>query len=65
MQKIQQAYSQMQWDDAERYALQAQRLAPQAPETFYFLQWWPIRKVAMPQVNLWQGAGSVLRKPMP
>lgn len=37
MQKTQQAYSQMQWDDAERYALQAQRLAPQAPETFLFL----------------------------
>lgn len=37
MQKTQQAYSQMKWDDAERYALQAQRLAPQAPETFLFL----------------------------
>ncbi|OIF94557.1 hypothetical protein A7N09_34750, partial [Acinetobacter baumannii] len=37
MQKTQQAYKNQQWSEAERYALQAQRLAPQAAETYLFL----------------------------
>ncbi|MDC5528051.1 tetratricopeptide repeat protein [Acinetobacter baumannii] len=37
MQKTEQAYKNQQWSEAERYALQAQRLAPQAAETYLFL----------------------------
>ena len=37
IQQTQVAYSQKKWDDAERFALQAQRLAPQAAETFMYL----------------------------
>lgn len=37
IQQTQTAYSQQKWDDAERFALQAQRLAPQAAETFMYL----------------------------
>lgn len=37
IQQTQNAYSQKKWDDAERFALQAQRLAPQAAETFMYL----------------------------
>ncbi|WP_213073698.1 tetratricopeptide repeat protein [Acinetobacter sp. Marseille-P8049] len=37
IQQTQSAYTQKKWDDAERFALQAQRLAPQAAETFMYL----------------------------
>ena len=37
IQQTQTAYAQQKWDDAERFALQAQRLAPQAAETFMYL----------------------------
>jgi len=37
MQKTQQAYKNQQWSEAERYALQAQRVAPQAADTYLFL----------------------------
>ena len=37
IQQTQMAYRQQKWDDAERFALQAQRLAPQAAETFMYL----------------------------
>ena len=37
MQKTQIAYKNQQWSEAERYALQAQRLAPQSSETYLFL----------------------------
>lgn len=37
IQQTQRAYAQKQWDEAERFALQAQRLAPQAAETFMYL----------------------------
>ncbi|WPO66177.1 tetratricopeptide repeat protein [Acinetobacter haemolyticus] len=37
MQKTQTAYKQKQFGDAERFALQAQRIAPQAAETYLYL----------------------------
>ena len=37
MQKTQVAYKQQQLAEAERYALQAQRIAPQATETYLYL----------------------------
>ncbi|RLZ09378.1 tetratricopeptide repeat protein [Acinetobacter sp. 2JN-4] len=37
MQKTQTAYKQKQFADAERFALQAQRIAPQAAETYLYL----------------------------
>ena len=37
MQKTQTAYRQGQWSQAQSYAMQAQRLAPQSSETFLYL----------------------------
>lgn len=37
MKQTQNAYAKMQWNEAESYALQAQRIAPQAAETFLYL----------------------------
>lgn len=37
MKKTQTAYRQGQWSQAENYAMQAQRLAPQSSETFLYL----------------------------
>ena len=37
MQQTQTAYQKANWDDAEKTALQAQRLAPQASETYMYL----------------------------
>ncbi|MDM1247848.1 tetratricopeptide repeat protein [Acinetobacter sp. R933-2] len=37
IQKTQTAFRQTKWDEAEKYALQAQRLAPQSAETYLWL----------------------------
>lgn len=39
IQQTQQAFAQGNWNEAEKFAMQAQRLAPQSAETYLYLAW--------------------------